>query len=147
MRIIRTCIWAVAFSAVAATATGGYAVKSSSEPAGAGAQDAIMLDRRISALEQRFYMLESSISRLQQQAIGSSHSAPLPTRRDPEIDQLRGQVELLNARVRELECGLLRMDERTLSATAKEARRRAGAQPKEPCRLDPDAPVRLSARP
>ncbi|HKP87034.1 MAG TPA: hypothetical protein VJZ26_13105 [Blastocatellia bacterium] len=146
MRIIRIGISMLAFCAIVATAVEAYRARPASEPA-AGAQDVIGLDRRINSLEQRLYSIESSISRLQQQSITSGRSTQSPSARDPELDRLRAEVELLNARVKELECGVARLDERTLSASAKEARRRAGAQSKDPCRLEPETPVRLSSRP
>jgi uncharacterized coiled-coil protein SlyX len=130
-----------------ATGVEAYRGKTSSEPVAVGAQDVGVLDRRLSMLEQRLYLIESSISRLQQQSIGSGRPGPSQPMRDPELDRLRGEVELLNARVRELECGVAHLDERTMSATAKAARNRAGAQSKDPCRLDPETPVRLSSRP
>ena len=142
MQIIRIGVWILVFCAVVATGVEAYRGKKSSEPA----QDVIGLDRRISSLEQRLYSIESNINRLQQQAIGSMRSAPSQTGRDPEVDRLRSEVELLNARVRELECGVVHLDERTLSAAAKEARGRAGAQSKDPCWLNPETPVRLSSR-
>ena len=146
MRSIRMGLWILAFCAIVATAAEAYRERPIPEPAPTAAQDVIGLDRRMSSLEQRLYTIESSISRLQQQAMTSNRSTPTQTARDPEIDRLLSEVTILTARVRELECGLAHLDERTLSASAKEARRRAGAQSKDPCRLDADAPVRLSTR-
>lgn len=122
-----------------------YGVRSSSESETPVAQDIMSLDRRINSLEQRLYGIESNISRLQQQVTVSSRSTPAPTSRDPEIDQLRIEVETLRGRVRELECGLAQIDERTLSAAAK-ARRRAGEQAKEPCRLNPEESIPIKVR-
>jgi len=147
MQIIRIGVWVLVFCAVVATGVEAYRGKNSSEPAAVGAQDVMSLDRRISSLEQRLYSIESNISRLQQEAIGTRSSIQSQPGRDPELDRLRSEVELLNARVRELECGVVHLDERTLSATAKEARGRAGAQSKDPCRLNPETQVRLSSRP
>jgi hypothetical protein len=138
----------------AAVAAGAYRIGSAADPAAAGAQDVISLDRRISTLEQRLYSIESSISQLRQQMIVSQRTSPTQAARDPEIGllrtevgSLRSQVEILKARLSELECGLVRLDERTLSAAAKETRTRAGAQSKDSCRLNPQAPVQLSSRP
>jgi predicted nucleic acid-binding Zn-ribbon protein len=107
------------------------------------------LDRRLSTLEQRLYAIESSISRLEQQALtsGRSTSIPSPTLRDPEVNQLLSEVETLKLRVRELECGVVHLDERTLAAGAKETQRRAGTQSKDPCRQSAETSVRLSMRP
>ncbi|HXG95356.1 MAG TPA: hypothetical protein VNN73_23690 [Blastocatellia bacterium] len=123
-----------------------YMIESPAESEPRAAQDVVTLDRRISSLEQRLYLIESNISRLEQQML-LSRSAPTQSVRDPEITLLRSEVEALKARARELECGLVHLDERTLSASAKEARRRAGVQSKDPCRLNSDAPVQLSTRP
>jgi hypothetical protein len=67
--------------------------------------------------------------------------------RDPEIGLLRGEVETLQRRLVEVECGLARLDERTLTPAAREARKRAGTSVTDPCRLSADAPLRLSTRP
>jgi hypothetical protein len=129
----------------------GYTLKTSTDPAPPVAQDVVFLDRRINMLEQRFYSIESRMNRLEQQMSMAQRVVPTPTpsqpTRDLEIDLLRNESESLKVRVRELECGILRLDERTLSESAKETRRRAGAQPKDPCRVGPEAPVKLSVRP
>lgn len=109
-------------------------------------QDVSGLDRRISMLEQRIYSLETSMNRLQQvvtsqRSTGSSSS----DLRDRELDQLRQEVQRLQLRLNEVECNLLKLDERT--ATAGVNRRSGEARPADPCRLNPGAPVRLPARP
>lgn len=106
-----------------------------------GGQDSAFLDRRISLLEQRLNMLDSTVSRLQQQSM--STAAPQHAR-DPETTLLRSEVELLKSRLKEIECGLARLDERTLSAAAREAQKRRNSQPQNPCRLFPEAPIQLS---
>ena len=131
----------------------GAAAKSSTDPTPAMAQDTVVLDRRLNMLEQRFYSMESRMSRLEQQMsmLQRVVPAPAPTPsqpvRDPVTDLLRNEVESMKVRIAELECGILRLDERTLSVATKETRRRAGAQPKDPCRLNTEAPVKLSMRP
>jgi predicted nucleic acid-binding Zn-ribbon protein len=122
-----------------------YGVRSASETETPAAQDIMSLDRRINSLEQRLYGIESNISRLQQQMITSSRSTPAPISRDPEVDQLRNEIEVLKGRVRELECGMAHLDERTLSAGAK-TRRGTGEQAKEPCRLNPEQPLPIKVR-
>jgi predicted RNase H-like nuclease (RuvC/YqgF family) len=114
--------------------------------AGAEAQDVNSLDRRISMLEQRFYSLESSMNRLQQ-AITSQRSTGSASSdvRDREVDQLQGEVQRLQLRLNEVECGLLKLDERT--ATASGNRRTGDARPADPCRQNPSAPLRLQSRP
>ncbi|HYG12031.1 MAG TPA: hypothetical protein VD835_18935 [Pyrinomonadaceae bacterium] len=109
-------------------------------------QDVARIESRISLLEQRFYSIETSIRGLEQQSRLSS-IAPGRTERDPEVGLLRAEVEALRQRLAEIECGLVRVDERTLTAAAKEARRKSGGSPGDPCRLNADAPLRLPARP
>ena len=129
----------------------GAAAKSSTDPTPPMAQDTVVLDRRLNMLEQRFYSMESRMSRLEQQMSMLQRVVPAPTptqpMRDPMTDLLRNEVESMKVRIGELECGILRLDERTLSVATKEARRRAGPQPKDPCRLNVEAPVKLSMRP
>ena len=108
-------------------------------------QDVSGLDRRISMLEQRFYSLETSMNRLQQvvasqRSTGSSSS----DLRDRELDQLRQELQRLQLRLTEVECGLLRLDERT---TASANRRSGDARPADPCRQNPALPLRLPSRP
>ena len=129
----------------------GYTLKAATDPTPPMSQDVVFLDRRINMLEQRFYSLESRMNRLEQQMSMAQRAVPTPSQptRDTDIDLLRGESASLKVRVGELECGILRLDERTLSEGAKETRRRsgAGAQPKDPCRVNPEAPVKLSVRP
>lgn len=141
----RAVLFVVAGVAVVLTMRGGSVNSSTSPSTPAVPQDVMSLDRRITTLEQKLYPLESSLRRLEQQTLTLGRSTPTQPLRDPELDRLRGEVELLRARVRELECALLRVDERTLSAAMKEARRRAGAQV-DACRQNADAPVQLSIR-
>lgn len=110
----------------------------------AATQDPAGLDRRISMLEQRFYSLESSINRLQQ-VVGSQRStASTPATNDREITLLGQELQRLQLRMTEIECGLVKLDERTMPANA----RRSGAQRStDPCRSSPNTPLRLSARP
>ena len=114
--------------------------------AGAETQDVSGLDRRISMLEQRFYSLETSMNRLQQlvasqRSTGSSSS----DLRDREVDQLRQEMQRLQLRFTEVECGLLRLDERTTTASGN--RRSGEARPADPCRQNPGLPLRLPSRP
>lgn len=109
-------------------------------------QDVSGLDRRISMLEQRFYSLETSMNRLQQivtsQRSAGSSSSDL---RDREVDQLRQEMQRLQLRLSEVECGLLRLDERTTTASSN--RRGGEARPADPCRQNPGLPLRLPSRP
>ena len=107
-------------------------------------QDVISLDRRISSIEQRLYSIESNISRLQQSAYSSRSPAPQPSARDQEINLIRGDIQTLQLRLNEIECGLVKLDERTASVREN---RTGGAKTPDPCRLNPDTPLHLSTRP
>jgi hypothetical protein len=142
--------WPLALVLVAAAAA-FYAWRpagSTGEAATPAPQDLIRLESRLGQLEQRFYTVESSIRGLEQQVRLSSAAPRSAAReRDPEVGLLRSEVEALRLRLAEAECGLLRVDERTLTPGAREARRKAAAGAADPCRLNTDAPLRLAARP
>lgn len=106
-------------------------------------QDPSSLDRRISMLEQRFYSVESSISRLQQYVAAQRPSVPQPSTSDRDLLLMREEIQRLNLRMAEVECGLIKLDERTTPA----ARRNATGKSEDPCRLNPDTPLRLSTHP
>jgi hypothetical protein len=130
--------------AVAALALGIYNAFGGADLPKASAQIAdAYLSRRVDQVEQRFYQLESRLNRLESESMRSSVSAvPAHSQNDIEMQYLRTQTEGLRSRVGELECGVLRLDERTLPAT-----RRMAKKSTEPCRKDPEAVVQLSARP
>src|SRR4051794_31711996 len=96
---------------------------SSAETAGAGQQDIIRLESRLTQIEQRLYGMDANIQRLQQTAV--SGAANRNAGRDPEITLLTSQVQVLQQHLSEVDCGLARLDERTLSPAAKQARVRA----------------------
>ena len=110
--------------------------KSSAEP-----QDVSSLDRRISLLEQRFYQVESSINRLQTYIASQRPQVSQPTTSDRDVILLREEIQRLSLRLGEVECGLLKLDERTMS------RRNSTQKSDDPCRMNVDTPLRLSARP
>jgi hypothetical protein len=148
MRIIFSVLGALILSS--SFGTGGKSATdyrgSSVEVSPENLQDAVYLDRRISMLETRLGSIESSMRSLQQQAMVSERSTATQPTRDPEVTLLRSEVEILNSRLRELECALVRLDERTLLPAAREARRRTAAQSSDPCRVNPDMPIQLSPR-
>jgi chromosome segregation ATPase len=112
-------------------------------------QDPISLERRMSALEQRLYSIESSINRLEQRAAldETRTLAGQRTERDPELDLLQRRIEALQGQLNEIECGLAKLDERTLVTSVREARKRSGQLTIDPCRLNPDAPLEISVHP
>jgi hypothetical protein len=136
----------VLVSALAAAAAYSGRPSAGTGVAAAQSQDVIRLESRLGQLERRLYSIEASIRSLEQQTrlsdINTGRGA-----RDPEVGMLRSELEALRARLAEAECGLARVDERTLSAAAREARRKSAAVAGDPCRLDADAPLRLPARP
>jgi hypothetical protein len=112
-----------------------------------------MLDRRISQVEQRFYYLETRINRLESDSRSSSVLSGSSTTNQlqlgqlrTDLDSLRTEMDSLRSRVGDLECGLLKVDERTLSPTARQ-RRRSAQGPNDPCRAEAESPVRLASRP
>jgi hypothetical protein len=114
---------------------------SSSATEEAATQDVSSLDRRISLLEQRFYTLESSMNRLQQYALSQRTPVQQPSTNDQEMTLMREEIRRLSLRLIELECGVIKLDERTV------VRRSGATKPNDPCRANPDLPVRLSSRP
>ncbi len=111
------------------------------------AQDISSLDRRINSVEQRIYSIESSINQLRQQMIDArrSSSSLSSDNRDPETERLRLEVDMLQRRIVEIECGLVKLDQRTLPESARTASKGAAAA-KDPCRQQPNTPVQLSSR-
>jgi hypothetical protein len=110
--------------------------RSSAEP-----QDPSSLDRRISLLEQRFYQVESSINRLQTYVASQRPQTSQPSTSDRDVLIIRDEVQRLSLRLGEVECGLLKLDERTAT------RRSTTQKSDDPCRVNVDTPLRLSARP
>ena len=106
-------------------------------------QDPGSLDRRISLLEQRFYSIESSISRLQQYVAAQRPPVSVPSTSDRDVILMREEIQRLSLRMNELECGLSKLDERTTPAS----RRNPTGKTSDPCRINPDTPIRLTARP
>ena len=109
-------------------------------------QDVRSLDRRISSLEQQLYSIQTSINRLEQSSLSQRTPSSQPGARDPELNLLRAEIQTLQLRVSEIECGLVKLDERTTTPAVREARREA-AKSADPCRLNPATPLRLPTRP
>src|SRR5829696_5635413 len=120
--------------------------KSSSTVENNAMQDVGSLDRRISLLEQRFYSLETSINRLQQFIASQRTPVQQPGTGTQELILVREDIQRLGLRLTEIECGLLKLDERT-AKPVRVSRRNDAATSVDPCRLNPDMPLRLSSRP
>jgi hypothetical protein len=108
-------------------------------------QDVSSLDRRLSLLEQRFYSMESSISRLQQYMATQRPpvSQPSTAASDRELSLIREEIQRLNLRMGEIECGLIKLDERTTPAS----RKGTTGKSNDPCRQNADTRLNLSAHP
>jgi hypothetical protein len=117
------------------------AVRTSAGPA--PQQDVIRLESRISQLEQRFYTVENSLRTLEQQSriAGMNRGGGVTP---DDVGLLRSEIQRLQARIMEDECALAKLDERTLSATAREARQRAAGT--DPCRENFQLPLRPPSR-
>lgn len=148
MSILKTWRWPLILILFAAVGVAASVYRDNKSGSVADPQDVTSLERRISQLEQRFYTVEATINRLDQQSRLTT-SVPTPSTSGRELDAslLRAEVETLQRRLIEVECGLVRLDERTATPAVREARKRAGAISTDPCRLNADAPLRLSTRP
>ena len=107
------------------------------------------LSRRVDQIENRLYQIESKVDRVDLEArrTASPPATSIIPDNNAEIRLLRTEVESLRLRLGEAECGLLKLDERTLSPAARAARKKALAGGTENCRADPAAAVVLSSRP
>src|SRR5262245_56629627 len=116
-------------------------ISSAGRTAPAPEQDVIRLESRLNQLEQRLYSMETNLRTLEQQ----SRLAGATSRgvRPDDITLLRAQIAALQIRLTDDECGLAKLDERTLSAAMREARRKAGIGNSDPCRQNADTPLRL----
>ena len=100
------------------------------------AQDVRSLETRLNMMEQRLYSMQTSISRLEQSsAIQRSVGNEASSR---EINLLGEEVRNLRQRLSEVECGVLKLDERTGAKHARSS---------EPCRANASAPINLQGRP
>lgn len=134
-------LWAVAACAACALALAPEAARP------AQTQDWLTLDRRLSAIEQRIYSMEARLNQVERQAISNPRSAATPAaEQNVEAALLRSELDILSSRLRLLECGVTRLDERTLAPNAREGRRKAGAQTADTCRQNADAPLQFPPR-
>lgn len=127
----------VAFAALAAGS--GFAF--SRQPAQT-TQEYFTLDRRLSQVEQKLYTMDTMINQLQRQIMASSRTQPntSATTQAIENEQLSLQVQQLRSRIGEIECAVVKLDQRTLPRSEKTT------EPKDACRRDANTPVRLSQR-
>ena len=136
-------------AAAAAAVYGGFWAVERAVPVASAQQTDIYLSRRVDQMEQRFYSIESRLSRVEQEQVRPRSSPPIfnnPTS-ESDINLLRTQVDALRLRMGEAECAILRLDERTLSSASRLARGRAAVVGTERCRQDTGRAIELSARP
>lgn len=111
------------------------------------AQQDPFLNQRLNRIEQQFNSIETRISRIEQQSRFPDVTPRTSLNRDSEINLMRSQIETLQLRVAEIECGLVRVDERTLTAAARQSRRKPITSEADRCRLNPNVPLQLSSQP
>lgn len=143
-----TCT-AICAAVVASIFYAGNSVVLSNGAVGAP-QDVMSLERRTSLLEQRLYSIETSIRRLEQHSnLSQRATSPTAAARDPESLLLRSELDALRRRVGEIECGLVKLDERTLAdhSIADKDRKKRGVSSTDTCRQNSATPLSLSARP
>ena len=121
----------------------GLVLAARSEAGPAPQQDVIRLDARVSQLEQRLYTIESSLRNLEQARLaGMTGRGATVTPEDLAL--LRTEIQNLQVRLMEHECALAKLDERTLTPAAREARQKAAGN--DPCRLNFELPLRPPTR-
>jgi hypothetical protein len=107
------------------------------------AQTDPFLSRRVDMLEQRLYSLESRITSMPTQ-VQPPLVSTIPSTTQNDVNFLRTQMDSMRIRLGEVECGLLKLDERTLPAAQR--RNRTGS-PSDRCRENFGTPITLSSRP
>jgi len=110
-------------------------------------QDVTYLSQRLNTLEQRVFNIESSINQLRSQAMTPSVTSPTianPAVSREEVALLRTEITLLQRQMADAQCGLLKLDQRTLPAAARA--QLTPAEASDPCRRLADTPIRIGAR-
>ena len=113
---------------------------SAAAPAVEPQQEVIRLETRINQLEQRLYGIETSIRMLEQQSRLAPASRGGASAQDLAL--LQSQIQSLQLRLADDECGLARLDERTLTPAMRNARRQSAGRT-DPCRTNVESPLRL----
>jgi hypothetical protein len=111
------------------------------------AQQDPFLSQRLNRIEQRFTTIESKLAQLEQQARFPTATADITGTRASDLRLIRAQFDTLQLKIAETECGLLKLDERTLTPAARTNRRNTRVGEDDICRQSPNAPLQLSARP
>ena len=149
MTKVKTWITASAIVAliVAAVMVNVFSTRASADVIMRSPQDIQSLDRRLSMVEQRFFLIETRISRIEQQLTVNQRTSQTSQQNNLDAELIRREIETLKAQVGAVSCGLATLDERTLSIAARQSERSNNNRAADPCRMNPDAPLRLFARP
>ena len=132
----------ITVATVALVALYNFALAAGVNSAPVPQQDVMRLETRLNQLEQRLYSIDSSIRNLEQRSrVGDTTSRGVDAQ---TLELLRSQIQALQLRLAEDECALARLDERTLSPAMRNSRRQSVRS--DPCRVNVDAPLRLSER-
>ena len=110
------------------------------DAAPAAQQDVIRLEQRMNQLEQRLFSIENNLRNVEQQSRLGGAAVRGTTPED--VARLRLEVQALANRLAEHECALAKLDERTLSAAMRAARKKSAAG-NDLCRQNVDAPIQL----
>jgi len=147
MRIASRAIFVVGLCLWVGAAAATYRRDASAATNPGAAQDVTYLNQRLSALEQRLFTIESTVNQLRSQTMiaqapSSSTAAPSISREEAAL--LRTEIGLLQRQMMDAQCGLLKLDQRTLPADSRA--QLTPAEAAEPCRRQANSPVRISAR-
>jgi hypothetical protein len=140
----RTDRWVIALIIAAclsaAAASGHLATNAAVADGASSVQDPAGLDRRVSMLEQRTFIIEASIRRLEQQA--NMRPTLQPDQTSAETVILRNEVARLRNEMQVVQCALAKLDERTLSPELRLKRDQNNSY-KDPCRIRPETPLQM----
>jgi hypothetical protein len=116
-------------------------ISSAGNANGAAQQPEVLrLETRVAQLEQRLYMMETSLRNLDQQSrVANSGARGVNT---TDSAALRAELYVLQQLLVEHECALTKLDERTLAPEIRTARKRTGAV-NNACRTNFDSPLQL----
>lgn len=109
------------------------------------AQQDLFLSQRLTQIESRFNTIETRLNRLESDSRLRAVTPRTTENNDSEIRLLRTQLETLQLRLATIECGLVKLDERTLTKAARQSRK-GSASELDRCRLNPEAPLQIIGR-
>lgn len=135
-----TSVVAVLVGALVVVAVFRISLAAGSEVGSTPQQDIIRLEHRLTQLEQRLFTMENNLRFIEQQwRMGGGGARSVSP---DDFARLRLEVNAFEQRLAEHECGLAKLDERTLSPAMREARRKAMGN--DLCRQNIDTPLQFS---